>query len=246
MKKIILLLALSSFIFTGCGLIPKNVEFFQSKVHKFPAFTPSQAEYQKQAAGLAKQKASETLDAALATGASTNVVAPARETEKLTDAVSTSLGPPVTPATNTDSAVANLQKAVAKLDQKIEAFKQESDKNAGKKIEGTGLISIPYFAYVGVIGLLIFVFWHLAKTALTVASAANPGAAVAVGGMNVAGSVAAKGVAQLVAGGEEFKAWVEKEVSDAGLKQKILDAFTSAHKTAQDGDVQAIVKPLVN
>lgn len=246
MKRFLPFLLLLSML-TGCSLIPKPVEFFQSKVHKVPEMSATQVEYQKRAAYLAKQRAAETVDAAISTGASTNVVTPARDAEKLTDAVSTSLGPPLSPSTNADTAVANLTHAVAKLDAKIEDFRKSNDVNAGKKIEGTGLLQIPYFVYLAVVVLVIVVGWHLAKTALSVAGMANPAlaplSAVGVGGMNIAGSLAGKAVTQVVSGGKNFLSWVNSEAAqlDPVLRQRITDAFTSAHKEAQDKDVRNVV-----
>lgn len=242
--KFLPLIVLSALLFTGCSLIPKNVEFFQDKVHKFPEPSTQQAEYQRRAALLAKQKAAVTVEAAISEGSSTNVIAPAQETAKLADVVSLSLGPPVTPSTNTDTAVENLRSAIAKLDKKIEAFKRENDENAGKKIEGTGFLQVPYFVYVGLIALVIVVGWHLAKLALTAASMANPGAAVGLAGMNVAGSLAAKGFHQVVQGGEAFKNWVGTRFENPEIKQEILDKFTTFHKEAQDQDVKTLVDRL--
>jgi len=246
MKKLLPFLLILPLL-AGCGLIPKKVELFQRKVHEVPAYTQTQLEYQKRAAYLAKQRAAETVDAALTTGASTNVIAPARDTEKLTDAVSTSLGPPLTPSTNADTAVANLTHAVAKLDEKLDDYKKATDRDAGKKIEGTGLIQVPYFLWSGGFLVIVIVVWHLAKTALTVASAANPAAGVGVGVMNVAGSLAGKGFSQVVAGGKEFLKWVDSEASglDPMVREKITNAFVSAHQGVQDHDVQAVVKKLI-
>ncbi len=245
-RKILSLLATSLLLLTSCGtLIPKPVELFQKKVHSFPEATNSQKELQKEAAERAKEKAAETLLAATAENTSTNVITPARETAVLTDAVAESVGAPASRPNESSQALADeLRASIAKLDKKIDSFKQANEKLEGKKVEGTGLVQVPYLAYVGVIALIIFVGWHLAKTALTVASAANPGALVGVGAMNVAGSLAGKGLTQVVQGGKDFLGWVEKEVTDPALKQKITDAFVTAHKLAQDGDVQAIVKPL--
>lgn len=246
MKRLLPLL-FSLLLLSGCGLIPKNVEFFQRKVHEVPELTSTQKEYQKRAAYLAKQRAVDVVDNALTSGASTNVIVPARDVEKLTDAVSTSLGPPVTPSTNADTAVENLTRAVAKLDRSIDAFKEKNDRDAGKKIEGTGFIQIPYFVYLGVVVLVIVVGWHLAKTALTVASVAQPAAGVGVGVMNVAGSLAGKGFSQVVAGGKKFLDWVNSEASglEPGLKDKLTKAFTDSHQAVQDHDVQTVVKTLI-
>jgi len=229
-------------------LIPKNVEFFQDKVHKFPAVTAKQVELQREAAALAKEKSRAVTKAAIEADAPANVTEPAQEVEILTDAVSTSLGPPVSPSTNSAEVASKLNKSVAKHDNKVESFAKENNKDAGKKIEGTGLIQVPYFIYLGGFLVVAIIFWHLAKTALQAAGAAYPPAAIpasiAVGGMNVAQSTLAKGFQQIVSGGESFKNWIENEIPDDALKQKIISAFTANHQTAQDSDVQAVVKAL--
>jgi hypothetical protein len=246
MRPLLPLIVLSLSL-TGCSLIPKKVEFFQDKVHKFPEPTQAQKELQREAAQKANETAALTLHSALVEGSSFAVVGAATETEKLTGVVAESVGAPAKPTRDleTDRLIADLRNQLAKMSKKVDSFKEENNENSGKKIEGTGLIQVPYFAYAGGFLVVVLVGWHLAKTALTVASAANPGAAVGVAGMNVAGSVVAKGFHQLVQGGEDFKNWVEKEISDSGVKQKILDAFTAAHKEAQDSDVKTVVKKLI-
>jgi hypothetical protein len=225
------------------------VEFFQDKVHKFPEPTKKELLLEKQTALRAKEKAQETLSAAQSEGASTNVVVPAAEAAKLTDAVSEFVGPPSTPSTaTTDQLIEKLDKALAKQDAKIEAFKRSNDENAGKKIEGTGWLQIPYFVYVGIIALVLIIAWHLAHTILTglqLAGVANPavgaGATVAVGAMNVAANLAGKGFHQVITGLEEFKTWVGKEF-DAATQEKILGALRSRQQAAQDQDVQNVIK----
>jgi hypothetical protein len=244
MRKTILV-ALSCLLLAGCSLIPKKVEFFQDKVHQVPAPTQKQKELQREAAQKANEKASDTLHAALAEGSSTNILAPAVETEKLTAVVAESVGAPAKPTANleTDKLVNSLRAQIAKLEKKVDAFAEDNNQNAGKKIEGTGLISVPYFLYAGGVVLVLFIFWHLAKTALTVASAANPGAAVGVGAMNVAGTLAGKGLTQVVAGSKDFLAWVGKEL-DPVVAAKVTDAFGAAQNKAQDKDVQVVVKTI--
>lgn len=244
--KRILSLFIISFLLTGCSLIPKKVEMFQDKVHPFPELTSSQKELQKEAAQRAKEKAAETLLAATAESTSTNVTTPARDAALLTDVVAESVGAPSKRGTEDSQALAQeVRHSLAKFDKKLDSFKTENNENAGKKIEGTGLLQIPYFWYLGGIVLIVFVGWHLAHTALTLASAANPGALVGVGAMNVTGALAGKAATQLVQGGKDFLGWVSKEVTDSGLQQKITEAFINAHKQAQDQDVKSIVKPLV-
>ena len=145
MKRLFALLALSSVLFTGCSsLIPKQVEFFQDKVERFPVAKSSEKEIQRQAAQKAAEQARETLKAALIDGSTVAVVKPADETVKLTDSVSRSLGPPVSPSKlPADELSQKLDHAVAKLNQRLDDFKADNDKNAGKKIEDTGLFKVP-------------------------------------------------------------------------------------------------------
>jgi hypothetical protein len=231
---------------TGCGLIPKKVELFQDKVKRVPAYTASQVELQKQAAYQAKTFARETADLAVREGTSTNLATSARATEKLTDAVSESLGPPVHKATLAADPLADkLITARGRLDARVEDFRKDNDENAGKKIEGTGLLQIPYFAYAGGVLALISLVWMVLRAVVTAASAANPAAAIGLGAMNVTGDVAARAVVQVVSGGKKFLEWVYSEVKDSELQKKLVDAFTAAHKGTQDNDVRAVVDKLV-
>ena len=92
---------------------------------------------------------------------------------------------------------------------------------------------------------MLVIAWHLAKVILTGLSAANPGALVGVGAMNVTGALAGKAATQVINGGKNFLKWVNEEIENSALKQQITDAFVAAHKQAQDDDVKAVVKPLV-
>lgn len=166
MKKIFLLLGLA-LVFNGCALIPKPVEFGQKKVAHFPVATARQQELGKEAALLAKQKAQTTLEAAIKYNADTNIVTSAEETAKLTDVVSEVVGPPKKePSETVDQLVDEVRTALAKQDAKIESFKQKNDEVAGKKIEGTGFLQIPYFVYLAVVILVLVIGWHLAHTVL--------------------------------------------------------------------------------
>lgn len=228
---------------SGCGLIPKKVELFQDKVHRVPEPNAKQKELQREAAQKANEKAAETLHAALAADASLGILVPAGDAEKLTAVVAESLGAPAKPTVDleTTKLVADLRAQLAKLERKMDAFREDNNESAGKKIEGTGLLQVPYFAWAGGFVLVVFVGWHLAKTALAVMSAANPGAAVGVGAMNVTGSLAGKGFAQVVAGGKEFLKWVENIVDDPALKRELSEAFAAAQKSKQDQEVRAVV-----
>jgi len=232
----------------GCSsLVPKRVEFFQDRVEKFPEQPTKLVELERQAIYRAHESAKETVVAAVAENASTNVVTPAKATEQLTEAVAVALGPPVSPASKTEPAerlAVKLETAVAKFERKVEDFKKDSDENVGKKIEGTGIIQVGYFYWVGGIVLALVVLFTLGKLALTVAATMNPGAAIGLNVLKGAGAIAAKGFAQVIKGGEEFKKWVGKEISDLGLRDKILNEFQSHQMKAQDEDVQNVVQVL--
>ena len=248
MKNISLIILLAaSVVLGGCGtLIPKKVELFQDKVKKFPVATQAQKEVQRQAAQRAQEKAIETLTAAVAERTSPAVIAPATETVVLTEVVADVVGPPAKrPTIDTVALADEVRKSLATQVKKVDSYAENNDENVGKKIEGTGLVQVPYFVWMGGVLVVVFVGWHLAKLALTAASAANPGAAIGVGAMNVAGSTVSKGMVQLVAGGKRFMSWAEAEIEDPALRKKIVEAFTSSHKTAQDADVKAIVNQLI-
>lgn len=236
-----LLLALA--LLPGCGsLIPKSVEFGQSKVKAFPEPTDKQVEVQREVAKRAHEKTSEAFHAAIKEDSGPDVLFPLGDAEKLTEAVSTSLGPPASRGPeDTNKLIAKLESQINKLSQKVDDFKDRNQELVGKKIEGTGFLQIPYLVYVGLIALALILGWHILKIALTAASVANPGAAVGLGVVNVAGSVASKAFSQIVKGGENFLDKIKTEIQDPALQAKIKDLFTSAHKEAQDAEVRAIV-----
>ena len=244
MKRSLLIFVLA--FLTGCGsLLPKKVEFFQDKVKKFPEPSAKLVELERQAIYRASAATSDTVQSALLEGASTNVIAPAKDAKVLTEAVAVALGPPDSPSYNPAPLLAlNLESAVAKHDDQVASFKRTNDKDVGKKIEGTGFFQISYVYWVGGIFVVVVVVLVLGKLALTAASVANPGAAVGLNVVNAAEGVVSKGFTQLVKGGEDFKSWVGTEIADSGLKTKILNAFATAHQKAQDSDVQNTVAAL--
>jgi len=246
-KTFCLTLLVVSVFLSGCGtLIPKRVELFQDKVQKFPEVTQAQKEVHKEAAQRAKEKAAETLTAAVAEKASPFVISPATEAFVLTDAVADVVGPPAKRPTDTSVELADrVRKTLAVQAKKVDSFKEDSNENVGKKIEGTGLVQVPYFVWLGGFMFLAFIGWHLAKLALTAASAANPGALIGVGAMNATGATVSKGVVQLVTGGQKFLKWANDTIEDPALRQQITDAFVAAHKEAQDRDVKAVVDGLL-
>lgn len=245
MKKILLLLAASTLLFTGCGtLLPKRVEFFQSKVRAFPEPSDTLKEDQRKAAALAAVRASETYTEAVKSNAPASVTNPAKDTVDLTHAVSTSLGPPkylYTGTNATKNLVGSLNYDVAKFNGKVEDFKERNDKYEGKKIEGTGLFSIGYFTYIGLILLVLFLLW----TGLKIYGMVNPvvGMGTSLVG-RVSSSVLSKGVSEITAGGEAFKQYIESSGIEDKVKAQVLDLFSRAHRENQSSDVQKIVQTL--
>lgn len=239
-------LTLIAALLTGCStLVPKKVEFFQDKVHVMPVETDYSKQLEKQLVQRLQQETAKTVVAAVAEKASTNILDPAQAAARLALAESLVVGPPETPSTLPSGALAaKLETTAAKLDTKIEEFRKANDGNRGKKIEGTGWFQVSYLGWVGGILALVLLLFFVGKLVLTVLAAANPGAALGLNVVNGMGSLATKGFSQLVKGGEEFKGWVKKEVTDGALQQKILDNFRTAQKAAQDQDVQNAILAL--
>lgn len=246
MKKLLLIFGLA--FLAGCGtLMPKKVELFQDKVKAFPEPSPALREVQREVLHRAMETSEKTVRAAIAEGASTNVVKPAVETEQLVEAVSFSLGPPESPSTlSSESLVTKLESKVAKHNVAVEKFKEQNSENEGKKIEGTGLVQVSYFAWIGGILLAVLVLFFLAKILLSGLAMANPVASLGLIGVNATQNTVVRGLVQIARGGEKFKDWVVSEIKDSDLKQKILDAFQSAQVRSQDQDVQNTVKALTN
>jgi hypothetical protein len=242
MRQLIAILV--AFGLTGCStLIPKKVELFQDKVKQYPEYSDYARQLEKQLAQRLQQKTAQTVEAALVTRASTNVVVPAKEAERLAIANAVIVGPPEKPATITSEALAvKVESKAGKLDSKIEDFKAGNNENEGKKIEGTGLFQVSYFAWVGGILALVAILYFVGKLALNIAAMAHPGAAIGLNVVNGIGAIASKGFSQLIKGGENFKNWVRKEIPDDAVQEKILAAFRAAQERAQDNDVQDTVR----
>jgi hypothetical protein len=245
-----ILLAACLAVLPGCGLIPKRVELFQDKVRTVPEMKQSDKEIQRQVAQRAEEKARETYDASVATGSDASVVLPAAETVLLTDAVSESVGPPVHPASKNDTSaelIAELRTSIANLTRRMDDFKQDNNENAGKKIEGTGLLQIPYFVWLG--GFLVFAFvgfivltvlWSFVK----MAAVANPPVQLGVSAAQLSANFLKRSLAEVLKGGEEFKSRVVQAVDDPALQARIRELFREEHMKAQSGDVQDLVKQL--
>lgn len=234
---------------TGCSLIPKRVEYFQDKVHQLPSPSDKHVELRKESADFIARKTDETLVAAVRENASTNVLKPAVEAKVVAGALSTSLGKPESPyvgnATNLNN---KLGKEDNKLAGKVEDFREDNDKNAGKKIEGTGLFSMNYFVHSALVLGIGFVLFYACKIGLRILSISNPeitvGTNIVSGGVHKIAQTASKLSSELITGGENFKASVDQVTDDPALQQKILDLFKTSHQIAQSPDTQKLVQTL--
>lgn len=229
----------------GCGmLIPKSVEFGQSKVQAVPKVTPAAEEKVKQGVALAAIKAREAEK--IATRDDSFAAVPAGEAAVLTEAVGRSLGPPKEPWKADVQALADkIDNLTAVLDRKLEKFAEKNDVNAGKKIEGTGFLQIPYFLWIGGLAVVGFLLWTAAKTALTVASAANPAIGVGLGVAKVGSAAAAKVASETIAGGESFlKAVAEK--AEGWTSAEVKKLFVTHQRMSQSPDTQRLIDHLTN
>ncbi len=235
-------------LLSGCSLIPKPVELFQDKVKTVPEKRQADKEIQRQVAQRAEEKARETYGAALTTFADPTVVLPAAETVLLTDAVSESVGPPVHPASPnkaTEDLVRELRTSIAKLEQRLDAFKADNNENAGKKIEGTGLFQIPYFVWLGgflVLGFIGFIVLAVLWTALKAFAMTNPPVQLGVQAAQLGAGFLKRTLSEVVAGGEKFKEKIVSEVEDPELQEKIKTLFRTEHEKAQSDDAKNLIQ----
>lgn len=239
MKKLILSILVVVSL-TACHIIPKTVEFGQDKVKKLPSHSEKQLEAEKQAVALAGQKAREAQEIAQADNSA--AAEPAGDSAELSESVGRALGPPSEPwYRSVNDLKVRLDNLTAKYNRSIEGFREENDQNAGKKIEGTGFLQIPYFLYIGILIAVVFIAWNVIKM---MGAAANPGVAVGMKVAQVGGKALGRAFSQVVKGGEDFEKWVEAKFKDSPQKAEILDAFKSSHKVAQDQDVKNLVDQL--
>lgn len=230
----------------GCigSLIPKTVEFGQSKVQQVPRETPAAEEKVKQGVALAAIKAREAEK--IATRDESVAAVPAGEAAVLTEAVGRSLGPPKEPWKAEVQALADkIDAYTAALDRKLEKFAEKNDAMAGKKVGGTGFLQIPYFLWIGGLALVGFVAWIVLKGFLTVASAANPGVAVGLSVAKVGGAVASKIASETIAGGESFLKELATK-TEGWTAAEVKKLFVTHQKMAQSPDTQILIDRLTN
>jgi hypothetical protein len=229
----------------GCSmLLPKSVEFGQSTIHAVPKVTPAAEEKVKQGVALAAIKAREAEK--IATRDDSFAAVPAGEAATLTEAVGRSLGPPKEPWKADVQALADkIDNLTAVLDRKIEKFSEKNDVNAGKKIEGTGFLQVPYFLWIGGLIVIGLIAWTALKAFLTVAAAANPGVAVGLGVAKVGGAAASKALGEVILGGEAFLK-AAKDKLEPEIAEKVKELFVQHQERKQSPDTQRLIDQLTN
>lgn len=247
--KITILLILALFFQPSCGLIPKKVELGQDKIVAVPEVKSKESERLKQGAQRASETADETLFAALRENSTTNVIDPATATAILTEAVSESIGPPLSKALSSSAELAASVKAdIARLERRLDEFRADNNKNIGKKIEGTGWLSVPYVVWLFGFVLLFFlglavaaVFW----TVLKVYAASNPPIAFGLKTVSMGAKAASKLASEVIQGGENFQAALKDKFTPE-IQQQIGELFVSSHQKAQSTENQGVVKSLTS
>ena len=235
----------------GCStLFPKAVELGQDKVKAFPEPKAAERETQRQAARMAADAAEETLIEAVKAEAPESVLEPAADAAVLTEAVAESVGPPMKPApvdVEARQMAAELRTALSKLDARIEDFRKDNNENAGKKIEGTGFLQIPYFMYVALVGAALFVglivigvLWSFVK----MYALSNPPVQLGVNAVQMGAGFLKRALSETVKGGEKFKEDVRRHVKDPATIAAVKEAFRTAHEKVQSADTQALIQEL--
>jgi len=232
-------------ILSGCGLMPKRVEYFQREVVAVPEKKAAHVEAEKQAAAYVSERAQETLLAATAEQSSTNVVRPAGETTVAALALSQSLGAPSEPWDQDAKQLAlRLARMESRLDSKLDGYRERVTPDVGKKIEGTGLFKIPWLINGALwIGIPIALFW-VARVALNIW---NPAIGGVVGQVERVGvGVVRRGFSQVISGVESFKVKIDSLDLDDKAKDLVKELLREKLADNQDHDVQAAIKKLAN
>ncbi len=238
-------------ILAGCSLFPARVEYFKEKVEKVPETTITHKEIQKEAAEYVSRKTKETVVAAVKANSSTNILKPAMDAEVVANSLTGSIGKPEEPWRREAQLLADkLDKLDAKLDRKMEEFKEDNNKNAGKSIEGTGLFSISYFGQFAVIAVFLGLFWIAIKVLSILNPAAGAGVSIAgkvlSGGLFSAGKKAAELATQMIHGGQDFKKRIDEEFNDPQVRERIIELFHTSHKINQSPENQEIIKKIIS
>ena len=244
-KKTSILFIILSFLivfnFSGCSLLkPKDISFFQKEVKAVPTKTVEHKEVIKEAADFVAKKSEESHIQAIKENSSTNLVYLTYETAKVADSLSDSIGKPLIPwKKDSDELVLLLNKFEAKLDRKLEEFKEKNEKLVGKEIESTG-ISVPYFTFWGIVIIFIGLLWF----GLKIAGMFSPAISMGTNLISVPARFAHKGLVEVIHGVESIKNKIKEKVKDKNIQKEILELIKTELERKQSTAVQDVIKQL--
>ncbi len=229
---------------TGCGLIPKAVEFGQKKVPTPPQKTEITHQEEKQAVSIINRDIREAIIASIKENASTNITNPLFDMRPLGESLSFSLGAPLNEYSGSSSNLATqINKNSAILDKKTDQFDKKLAPLEGKKIEGTGIIKIPYFLYLGVVLGGGFLLYQGIKIAINVYSGLNPAFGVGAGVVKgVSSKVISAGFGQVLNGVESLKNHLKTTEQTSFTSDEILKLIQEHQERKQSPEVQKLIK----
>lgn len=227
----------------GCHLLPGNAEYFQKKVKAVPtpALQPALVESQKQAADFVDKKIDEAKTAAAATAADVSVQVPLAEAATVSGPLSTSLGPPTRPWTDSAPKLAvKVDAETAKLDKKVATYAQKTAPLVGKEIEGTGLFQIGFFTQWAIlIGVVILGWVGFRIWGLLYPPAGLAGKVVG----RVSSTVLNAALHQTVEAGERFKNAL-KNRTEPMTPDEVKTLLREFQERSQDRNVQDLIKSI--
>lgn len=235
------LIILCSLFLVGC--LP-NKEFGRKSVPKLPEkVTPRFQETQKEGLTYVKYKLDDVWTYSLTNDVSTNLAADIYATKRVVDALCLQVGPPRYEFKgNFTNLIRNIVGTVSEYDRQMDTFERKLEPLEGKKVEGSGWLSISYWTYYLIMAVVLVVLYITIKILLTIFA---PEVAV---GLNSAGRMTSgmlsKAFSQLVAGGEAFKENLDKITDNRELQEKIKHTFRTSQMAEQDKQVQNIVRTL--
>lgn len=226
---------------SGCGIIPKSVELFQKKVKPVPVKTEKAAELERQAIDFIDQKVEKAYIAGIKENVSTNVIQPLRDAHIVAPSLLTSLGPPATPWKSTSTNLAlSLDKSTAALNSKLEDYRDKNEKLEGKKIEGTGIVQMPWLVYIAILVILFYII----KFALSIYGSINPVVGLGFRVAKVPVDLLKRGFSEIIEAGETFKDSIEDKIEDPVVKNEVIDLFRQAHLAKQSRDTQDVIQTI--
>jgi len=252
-KKFIPLIAGIGLLFAaGCGtLVPKPVELFQDKVKEFPETQKKDREAERQALELTQKRVRDLKEEVIKEGLKTNIVAKVKDLENLTDALAKNAGPPLdAPRDDAERVTRRLYESTAGFVERVFKFRSKNDENAGKEIEGTGLIRVPYLVWLGGVVLFVFIIIIIAmvlRTALKVYATTNPPLALGLSAVQVGAAGVKKMFSQTIKGVEEFKNRLFKTVEsgkETFTADEVKTLLREELQKAHDEETQTVVKHL--